>query len=84
MLYLAAMALILTLDGRGYAEMGTKGMTAVEVVRTTDDQQVTVADQADFDREMAKGLARTNAALEHAFEALNRQEQRLERLEDKG
>jgi hypothetical protein len=81
--YLAAMALVLALDGRGFAEMGTKGLKAVEVVRTTDDYQANASEQARLTEDMEKRLERTNAALESAFEALTRQEQRLERLEER-
>lgn len=81
--YLAAMALVLALDGRGFAEVGTKGWRAVEVVRATDEQGVNVSEQAKLTEDVAKGLRRTDAALESALEALNRQEQRLERLERK-
>jgi hypothetical protein len=82
--YLAAMALVLALDGRGFAEVGTKGLRAVEVIRATDEQQVSTSEQARLTEDMAKRLERTNAALESAFEALIRQEQQLEQLEERG
>jgi hypothetical protein len=64
--------------------VGTKGLRAVEVIRATDEQQVSTSEQARLTEDMAKRLERTNAALESAFEALIRQEQQLEQLEERG
>lgn len=82
--YLAAMALVLALDGRGFAEVGTKGWRAVEVVRATDEQRVNASDLANLTEDMEKKLEKTDAALASAFEALTGQEQRLEQLEERG
>jgi hypothetical protein len=82
--YLATMALVLALDGRGFAEVGTKGLKAVEIVRqAADEQQVTLSREVKVAHDMETDLKRTDAALERALEALNRQKQRLEQLEEK-
>lgn len=38
-IYLAAMAFFLALDGRGFAELGTRGLKAQQVVKTSNDEQ---------------------------------------------
>lgn len=82
--YLATMALVLALDGRGFAEVGTKGLRAVAVTRASEEQQMNASEQAKLVSDMGKELERTNAALENAFEAINRQKERLEGLEERG
>jgi hypothetical protein len=61
-LYLAAMALVLALDGRGIAEFGAKGLRAVEVTRTTDERQ------AQFNQDIVGRLDETDAAIRSAVE----------------
>lgn len=75
-LYLAAMALVLALDGRGFAELGTKGLRAVEVTRATDEQQ------AQFNQDMKERFDEADAAIRSAVKTLNRQEKQLEKLEE--
>lgn len=65
-LYLAAMAFVLALAGRGFAEVGTKGLRATEVVQSP---------------ELEERLERVESTLEAAAGSLNGQEQRLARLE---
>jgi uncharacterized protein YdeI (YjbR/CyaY-like superfamily) len=66
-----------------FAEFGTKGWRAVEVVRATDEQRVNASEQAKITEDIEERLGKTNAALESAFEALTGQEKRLEQLEEK-
>jgi hypothetical protein len=79
--YLAAMALVLALDGRGFAEVGTKGLRAVEVVRTTDDQQAGLSELIELNRSVRNDLKKAEAALRSTNKTLNEQEKRLDRLE---
>lgn len=79
--YLATMALVLALDGRGFAEVGTKGLRAVKVTRTTDDQQVGLSEQVKFNCDIKNDLEETEAALQSTDKTLNEQEKRLDRLE---
>lgn len=80
--YLAAMAVILALDGRGFAELGTKGLRAVEVTRTASNQQVSLSEQAQFNQDIKRSLEKTNAAVETTAEALSNHRKRLEKLEE--
>lgn len=79
--YLAVMALILALDGRGFAEFGTKGLRAVEVTRTADKQRASLSEQIKHTRTVVNRLKDTETALQNAAKALNEQEKRLDRLE---
>lgn len=67
--YLAAMALILALSGRGFAEFGTKGLRVEKIIDRTTRQQLTLHRQVKLDR--------------RTTERLNEQEKRLEELERK-
>jgi hypothetical protein len=67
--YLAAMALVLALSGRGFAEFGTKGLRAEQIIDRTTRQQLTLHRQLKLDR--------------RTTERLNEQEKRLEKLESK-
>lgn len=80
--YLAAMALVLALDGRGFAEVGTRGLRAVEVVHSTDEQAVSFSESVKLNREMAEKLEQTNAALESTVRTMRKQEKRLADLEE--
>lgn len=79
--YLAAMALVLALDGRGFAEIGTKGLRAAEVVRTTDDQTVGLSEQMEHTRVLVSRLKETETAMQNTAKALSEQKKRLDRLE---
>jgi hypothetical protein len=81
-LYLATMAIFLALDGRGFAELGTRGLRATEVVSVADAQRRTFADQLMLIRDMEKDLEEAKAALHDATDRLNEQEQRVRRLEE--
>jgi hypothetical protein len=81
LLYLATMAFLLALDGRGFAEFGTRGLRAVEVVRIADEQTVTSSRQMEINRKMKNDVERTEAAVQSAVKTLSRQEERLARLE---
>lgn len=80
--YLATMAVFLALDGRGFAELGTRGLRATEVVQVADAQRRTFADQLMFIRDMEKDLEEAKAALHDATDRLNEQEQRVRHLEE--
>ncbi|HEX5527802.1 MAG TPA: hypothetical protein VFX44_11490 [Solirubrobacterales bacterium] len=80
--YLAAMALALALDGRGFAELGTRGLRAAEVVRSTNEQEVSLSEQTKLNLEMEEKLDETNAALEDTVQAMREQEERLAVLEE--
>jgi len=80
-LYLATMAVFLALDGRGFAELGTRGVRATEVVPVADAQRRTFADQLMLIRDMEKDLEEAKAALHDATDRLNEQEQRVRHLE---
>lgn len=79
--YLAAMAFFLALDGRGFAELGTRGLRATEVVRTTGGQQGTLSKHMLFIRNMEKNLEDLESALGKAIKDLRAQEQRLQQVE---
>lgn len=81
-LNLAAMALALALDGRGFAELGTRGLRAVEVVRSTDEQAVSFSENVKLNHEMEEKLEQTNAALENTVRTMRKQEKRLATLEE--
>jgi hypothetical protein len=67
--YLLAMAIALALDGRGFAELGTKGLRPEQIIDQTADQQLTLHRQWELDRRTVKRL--------------NDHEKRLEKLEKK-
>lgn len=72
--YLALMAFLLALGGRGFAELGTQGLKAQTVVAQRTRQQRSLFRQRDLDRQ-------TFAKLERLKSQLEQQEKRLERLE---
>src|SRR5918995_821279 len=49
--YLVAMAFVLALSGKGFAEFGTRGLKATDVV---DQQQKTLLEQRNIDRHVQK------------------------------
>jgi hypothetical protein len=80
--YLAAMAFFLALDGRGFAEFGTRGLRAEQIVRAADDdEQVTLDEQAKVTQGLEATLEDVEAALERAVDEISDQKQRLEKLE---
>lgn len=79
--YLAAMALVLAIDGRGFAELGTKGLRAAEVVRAAGEQEGTLARHLKLNRQIEAELEKTNAAIQGAAETLQEQGERLAKLE---
>lgn len=63
--YLASMATVLALDGRGFAELGTKGLRAEKVVnRAAGEQQQSLREQRAFDRLTKKKLGEHGERLE--------------------
>ncbi len=82
-IYLAAMALFLAIDGWGFTELGPKGLRATEVMRASDEQGATLSEQMMLIRNMEKDLEDAKAALNRSATRLNEQEQRVRRLEDK-
>lgn len=80
--YLAAMAFFLALDGRGFAEFGTRGLKAAQIIRAADgDDQVTLAEQIEVNRNLERELEDVKADLQSAIDDINRQEDRLLELE---
>ena len=80
--YLAAMALILAFDGRGFAEFGTHGLKATDVIQAANKQEVSLAEHAEANRDLKERLNKTNDALNSTIEAMREQEERLETLEE--
>lgn len=72
--YLALMAFLLALGGRGFAEFGAHGLKAQTVVAQRTRQQDALSRQREIDRQ---ALAR----LEKLRKKLEQQEERLEQLE---
>jgi hypothetical protein len=80
--YLAAIAFFLALDGRGFVELGTRGLKAQQVVKTSNDEQkMTLAWQIKIQRDLEQRLDRIDADLENTSESLDAQEDRLQSLE---
>lgn len=80
--YLAAIAFFLALDGRGFAELGTRGLKAEQVIRAADDkEQITLDGQIEATQDLEAALEDVEAALDRAVNEINEQEQRLEKLE---
>lgn len=81
-IYLAAMAFFLALDGRGFAELGTRGLKAQQVVKTSNDEQkMTLAWQIKIQQDLEQRLDRIDTDLENTSESLDAQEERLQFLE---
>ena len=55
--YLAAIAFMLALDGRGFAEFSTKGLRATKVVRAAAEQEVAMSSVVEVLREQEERLA---------------------------
>lgn len=72
--YLALMAFLLALGGRGFAEFGTQGLKAQTVVAQRTRKQRSLVRQRDLDRQTLMKLERLKRELEQ-------QEKRLEQLE---
>lgn len=83
--YLATMAFVLALSGRGFAEVGTQGLKAQEVVdrQSGERQQEAISEQRKFDRRMREKLEEMTFAIDDVEDELSSHEQRLERLEEK-
>jgi len=80
--YLAAMAFFLALDGRGFAEFGMRGLRAEQIVRAADDEeQVTLDEQAKVTQGLEATLEDVEAALERTVDEISDQKQRLDKLE---
>ncbi len=81
-IYLAAVAFLLALDGRGFVEFGRRGLKAEQIVRAADDEQeVTLTRQLELQQEIEQRLEDIGAALGSITEDLETQEQRLQFLE---
>jgi H+/gluconate symporter-like permease len=83
--YLAAMAFVLALSGRGFAEFGAHGFKAEKVVdqAAEDVQQKAFAQQKTVDRRTQIKLKEVRLGIDDAWEKLGSHEQRLERLEER-
>lgn len=73
--YLAAMAFFLALDGRGFAELGPKGLRATEVVQAAGEEMKLI-------RDMREDLTDLETALDNAIEDLKAEGLRLQTLEE--
>jgi hypothetical protein len=80
--YLATMAVMLALDGRGFAEFGTRGLKAETVVgRGEERQQAAIRHQKLVERRTHIKLESLQSALDEAQGLLEIHQQRLDRLE---
>ncbi|MGN6215402.1 MAG: hypothetical protein ACTHN7_00370 [Solirubrobacterales bacterium] len=80
--YLAAMALVLALDGRGFAEFGTRGLKVDDIVdRRATAVQEDISEQAKFNQWMEKYLESLDYALQRTDQRQTSYDQRLEKLE---
>ena len=80
--YLAAIAFFLALDGRGFAELGTRGLKAAQIIRAADgDDQATMAEQIEVNRNLERELEDVKADLQSAVDDIDRQEDRLLEME---
>jgi hypothetical protein len=76
------MAFFLALDGRGFAEFGTQGLKAEQIIRVADDdEQVNLAEQIEINQSLEKELEDVKSALQGAVDDINEQEDRLLKLE---
>lgn len=81
-LYLAAMAFFLALDGRGFIELGGKGLRTEQIIRGAGDEQlVTLANQMKLIRNSGNNLLEMEAALHRAATHVEEQVQRLHELQ---
>jgi hypothetical protein len=81
--YLAAIAFLLALEGRGFVELGARGMKAGRVIQAADDEQdVTLAKQMKLLGDMKEDVTTVKSALREAVLDLKVQERRLDRLEE--
>lgn len=78
--YLAAMTLLLALSGRGFAEVGTKGLKVAQVVM---ESNATLRQQGRVDRETQAIIRGFDADLKVITAELNSCRRRLEKLETK-
>jgi hypothetical protein len=83
--YLVAMAFVLALSGRGFAELGSRGLKAADVVdrQAHDRQQRSLSGQREIDRRTKKKLQEARAFSNARQAELKGHAQRLERLEKK-
>jgi hypothetical protein len=83
--YLVAMAFVLALGGRGFAELGTKGLRAETIVEraTNGTQQAALARQRKIDRQTRESLRETRAFSNALQAELKAHARRLERLEER-
>lgn len=83
--YLMAIAFFLALDGRGFVELGTKGLKVERIVGEADDEQVMTVDEHLMSiRNTRKTLKRFEAALDNVIEDQAAQGKRLRDLEERG
>ena len=80
--YLAVMTFVLALSGRGFAQIGTKGVAADEVV-VNRKQNLAFRTLARSTRSALTGIADLRAGFRNVDKALESHEERLEKLEKK-
>ncbi len=64
LLYLAAISFVLALDGRGFAELGSRGLRVEQVVRRDEDHEKNMADHMKLIRSIRKDLWEVEDTLE--------------------
>jgi hypothetical protein len=80
--YLATMAVMLALSGRGFAEFGTRGLKTETIVdRGEEKQQGAIRHQRTIERRTHMKLESLQSALDEAQGLLEIHQQRLDRLE---
>jgi uncharacterized protein HemX len=82
--YLVAMAFVLALSGRGFAEFGARGLKTETVVEraANDNQQAALARQREADRQMQKQVKELRLTIQGLDERLESHEQQLEGLKE--
>ncbi len=82
--YLAAIAFLLALEGRGFVEFGPRGLKADWVIQAADDEQdVTLAEQLMLLGDIRENVSTLKAAIQTAALDLKAQERRIDRLEER-
>jgi len=82
--YLVAMAFVLALSGRGFAELGTRGLKVEKIVdrEANSRQQVALARQMQADRKMRERIEELKAAVREFDTRLRAHEQHLEGVKE--
>jgi len=80
--YLATMAVLLALRGRGFAELGTQGVKIDEVIgQTAREQHAGLSRQLEVEHRMERRLSDAHAEVKDLWARVESHQQRLEKLE---